>query len=338
MSTFKNIQGKNIRSYANNAPNATAGEMWYNRSEQKLKGVVASGAWSSTAPQIYANFGGGRAGTQTAGLGCGGYPSSPNPPSGPSSSTTEYDGSSWSLHPASLNTARGALNGCGTQTAAAVFGGQGPYPGPGNATEEFNGSAWTSSGDLNAGRRNYFGAGTQTSALCCGGYDGAAMNESEEYNGSTWTAGNTLGTAVYYNIGTGTQTAGLSIGGYATPVYPNSQNETELYDGTSWTAGATMGTRRAYAGAFGAQTDAIVAGGSGPPSSVTANVEQYNGTSWSTTASMATARSQIGKMQGNSASGLINNGANASDTYIVTTEEFTGETTAVNSAKTIDFD
>ena len=53
---------------------------------------------------------------------------------------------------------------------------------------------------------------------------------------------------------------------------------------------------------------------------------------------MATARSQIGKMQGNSASGLINNGANASDTYIVTTEEFTGETTAVNSAKTIDFD
>ena len=46
MSTFKNIQGKNIRSYANNAPNATAGEMWYNRAELKLKGVVASGAWS----------------------------------------------------------------------------------------------------------------------------------------------------------------------------------------------------------------------------------------------------------------------------------------------------
>ena len=40
MSTFKNIQGKNIRSYANNAPNATAGEMWYNRTEKKLKGVV----------------------------------------------------------------------------------------------------------------------------------------------------------------------------------------------------------------------------------------------------------------------------------------------------------
>ena len=57
-----------------------------------------------------------------------------------------------------------------------------------------------------------------------------------------------------------------------------------------------------------------------------------------TTANMAVARSQIGKMQGNSASALVNNGANASDAYIVTTEEFTGETTADNTAKTIDFD
>ena len=53
---------------------------------------------------------------------------------------------------------------------------------------------------------------------------------------------------------------------------------------------------------------------------------------------MATARSQIGKTQGNSASALVNNGNNASDAYIVTTEEFTGETTAANAAKTIDFD
>ena len=45
---------------------------------------------------------------------------------------------------------------------------------------------------------------------------------------------------------------------------------------------------------------------------------------------MATARSQIGKVQGNSASGLVNNGANASDTYIVTTEEFTAESTSLN--------
>ena len=277
---------------------------------------MASGAWSSAAPQIYTNFGGGRAGTQTAALGAGGYAG--NAPSGPTSATTEYDGSSWSLHPASLTTGRGALNGCGTQTAAAVFGGQGPYPGPGNATEEFNGSSWTNGGDLNAGRRNYFGAGTQTAALCAGGFDaGAAMNESEEYNGSIWTAGNTLGTAVYYNVGTGTQTAALSIGGYTPPVYPNSQNETEEYDGTSWTAGGTMGTRRAYAGAFGSQTDAIVAGGSGPPSSVTANVEQYNGTSWTEINNISVAKNLTGQAAGgtsNSNAGVVWNGYGPADT------------------------
>ena len=49
MSTFKNIQGKNIRSYENNAPNATAGEMWYNRTDLKLKGVVSTSAWSSAS-------------------------------------------------------------------------------------------------------------------------------------------------------------------------------------------------------------------------------------------------------------------------------------------------
>ena len=316
MTTFKEIQGRNIRSYTTNPDNPLEGQMWYNSTSQVLKGVVASGAWSSAAPQIYTNFGGGRAGTQTAALGAGGYAG--NAPSGPTSSTTEYDGSSWSLHPASLTTGRGALNGCGTQTAAAVFGGQGPYPGPGNATEEFNGSSWTNGGDLNAGRRNYFGAGTQTAALCAGGFDaGAAMNESEEYNGSIWAAGNTLGTAVYYNVGTGTQTAALSIGGYTPPVYPNSQNETEEYDGTSWTAGGTMGTRRAYAGAFGSQTDAIVAGGSGPPSSVTANVEQYNGTSWTEINNISVAKNLTGQAAGgtsNSNAGVVWNGYGPADT------------------------
>ena len=316
MSTYREIVGKKIKKVSSDPSSGTEGEMWYNSTTGTLRGPAVTKAWSSASPQIYANFGGGRAGTQTAALGCGGYASSPNPPSGPSSSTSEYDGSSWTLHPASLNTARGALNGCGTQTAAAVFGGQGPYPGPGNATEEFDGSSWTSTGDLNAGRRNYFGAGTQTAALCAGGYDGDAMNESEEYNGSSWTAGNTLSTSVYYNVGTGTQTAALSIGGYTPPVYPNSQNETEEYNGTSWTAGGTMGTRRAYAGIFCAQTDALVAGGSGPPTSVTANAEEYDGTSWAEQTNLSVAKNLTGQAAGgtaNSTAGVVWNGFGPAD-------------------------
>ena len=54
MSTFKEIQGRNIRSYTTNPDNPLEGQMWYNQTELKLKGVTASGAWSSTSPMSIA--------------------------------------------------------------------------------------------------------------------------------------------------------------------------------------------------------------------------------------------------------------------------------------------
>jgi hypothetical protein len=55
------------------------------------------------------------------------------------SATEEYDGTTWT-NPNPLNTARQALGGCGTQTAALAFGGTPPVTG---ATEEYDGSTWT---------------------------------------------------------------------------------------------------------------------------------------------------------------------------------------------------
>jgi hypothetical protein len=40
---------------------------------------------------------------------------------GPTAATEEYDGSTWTTSPGSLNTARQSLAGCGTQTAALSF-------------------------------------------------------------------------------------------------------------------------------------------------------------------------------------------------------------------------
>jgi hypothetical protein len=37
--------------------------------------------------------------------------------------TEEYDGTTWSTSPGSMNTARAAMAGCGIQTAALSFGG-----------------------------------------------------------------------------------------------------------------------------------------------------------------------------------------------------------------------
>jgi hypothetical protein len=45
------------------------------------------------------------------------------PPGAITGATEEYNGSSWTSNPTSLNTARATLAGCGTQTAGLAFGG-----------------------------------------------------------------------------------------------------------------------------------------------------------------------------------------------------------------------
>ena len=95
MSTFKEIQGQNIRSLSSDPANAGGGDMWYNSTSQTLKGVVASGAWSAGGNLIAPRSNMGGAGNQTAGLSFGGR----NPPPGipGHTSTDEYNGSGWGV-------------------------------------------------------------------------------------------------------------------------------------------------------------------------------------------------------------------------------------------------
>jgi hypothetical protein len=94
-----------------------------------------------------------------------------------------------------MNTARSALTGGATQTAAVGFGGEAPG-GDSAATENYDGTSWSPSGNLATARRHLAGAGTQTAALAFGGYDGtAAIGATEEYDGSTWSPSNPLNTA-----------------------------------------------------------------------------------------------------------------------------------------------
>jgi hypothetical protein len=112
-----------------------------------------------------------------------------------------------------MNTARSALAGVGTQTAAVGFGGEIPG-GNSAATENYDGTSWSPSGNLATARRHFNGAGTQTAALAIGGFDGTAgTGATEEYNGSTWSPSNPLNTARYLMAGAGTQTAGLAFAG-----------------------------------------------------------------------------------------------------------------------------
>ena len=135
MATYKEIKGTQIEVLASDPSNPIEGQVWFNSTDNVLKGRISNpaGSWST------AN---------------------------------------------SINTARGALAGAGTTTAAIVLGGEVP---PYNAqTETWNGTSWTEDNDMSVARVSMGGAGTKTSALAAGGYDGTAApfnNETEEWTG-----------------------------------------------------------------------------------------------------------------------------------------------------------
>ena len=146
-----------------------------------------------------------------------------------------------------------------------------------------------------------------------------------------------------YTAGLGTaQTAGLIYGGNPGPS-PGAQREAFEYDGTNFSATNDMGTARYYgATGGGTQTAGIIAGGrtGAPAASTSSNVEAYDGTSFSTFPSLAVATRETshGGSTGTQTAGFVCGGRNASDNMINNTQEFTGETTALRAAKTVDFD
>jgi len=270
-----------------------------------------------------------------------------------------------------MNTARaragGMLGSDSTQNASMAFGGQAGTAVQ-NKNEEYDGTSWTESGDLGTARRWHYGAGSQTAALCAGGVTTATaspvVGNTEEYDGSSWSEVNNMGTGRYNGGSGGTQTAAFVTGGSPAPSYTDA---TEEYDGTNWTAGGDMLVSKGYYGGGGTLTAGIVmgmstgskssyhydgsswtAGGTmnrggsqstytglqtdgisfgGTPTTLT---EGYDGTAWSTRPSMGTARYALAGSSGTSTSALGCGGEVTPQTNA--TEEFTGETTAVNAS------
>ena len=280
MSTFKNIRGQLIKSVASDPANATGGDMWYNSTSQTLKGVVASDAWSSTAPLTTQRNKPGGLGIQTASLIFGG--------SSPSTSSDEYDGSAFKTAPV-LNTGREGMASGGTISAGWKAGGN--PPSTTNATEEYDGSSWTTvSGTLNTGRYIMGSCGVQTAGLACGGYNGTNVNASEEYNGTSWAEGNNLNTTRRTLATFGTQTAAISTGGQEPPNAAG--NASESYDGTSWTSINNNPISVSDLGAAGTQTAGLVFGGYTSPTPQIATTNKFDGTNFSSAPSMGNAASR----------------------------------------------
>ena len=214
-------------------------------------------AWAAGGSLSNARHAMASAGTQTAGLGAGGYDGPPAPVY--SNSTEEYDGSTWTAG-GNLGTARYRLSGCGIQTAGLAFGGNdGSPPGQSNATEEYDGSTWTAGGNMGTARKLTGSAGIQTAALAFGGFS-PRTNITEEYDGSSWTAGGNVPTSLSGMGGVGTQNDALGFGG-TTPTA--SQTSAFNYDGSTWTTNpASLTTARNQAASAGTITSALAMAGS----------------------------------------------------------------------------
>jgi hypothetical protein len=292
--------------------------------------TITGAAWASGGNTSHRTVGRLNFGTQTAAFAGGGV-YVPNPGYTDESKTEEYNGSSWTAG-TDMPADKGRGTGHGTLTAGLVCGGTAGNTNT-NTSFEYDGTNWTAGGNMNVARRYMGGFGIQTAAVICGGFPSPTNNgtETEEYNGSAWTAVTATPTkSQTFQASGGTLTAGIYFGGEDGSGAKTS--ESFEYDGTNWTAGGDLNEATARNSGGGTlQTATMAVGGlttsAGPGSAVT---QLYDGTSWRTSASMAVARSQIGAFTGTTSSGLINNGINASDAAIVTTEEFTGETTALN--------
>ena len=306
------IEGTTTASIASggSTPTATAETNEWNVSTT----VITAGAWASGGNYPSSVQGMGAAGTQTASVTAGG--------AGPTNLACEYDGSAWSTitnYPVSIRDVTGA----GVQTAGLMISGY--SPGNTEKTNSWNGSSWTGEGDLNNSTNRQLGgsAGIETAALFWGGDGGTPITAFESYNGSAWTA---LTAAPFggNSSGCGTSTAALATPGPAVNTYE--------YGGSSWTAGGSTINRHEYGNTTGTQTASLIYSGGAPgsPAAYANNAEGYDGTAWSTRPSLAQSKQIIGHGSAGTQTAALATAGYLSTGATNTTEEFTGETTALN--------
>ena len=319
MAAYKDLIGQKITVVTSNPPEPKTGQMWYNSTDGKLRGLGVTSAWRSSSPLIVARDAAGSAGTQSTATIFGG---NINP--GNTSATDEYNGSGFSSG-GTLGTARRQTSGCGLQTAALCVAG---YTTANAANvEEYNGTSWSEQNDIPSNYRNGSTFGTQTAALYVGGYSAPVPNATtiQIYDGTNWTTSPaTLGTGGNSLSSTGTSTAGLVFGG------SNRLNVTEEWNGSAMSTGGNLTTSKYGRGSANqAPSENAMSAGGGIPAQTT--VENYNGTSWSTLPSLAVATNSI-KGAGTVASAIMMGGGPGAGPVFNTTTEFDQTTNTITAA------
>ena len=186
---------------------------------------------------------------------------------------------------ASLNTARGYMQGNGIQTAAQIAGGANPSGTPKANNELYDGTSWTEPTDGPAGKQNAASSGTQTASFLATGLQPWPNTSavSYEWGGSSWTEIAEVNTARYGAVGLGSTEAALIGGGYSGINDP----KVESFNGTSWTEVSDFNTGSPRErGGCGTLTAGLAAGGEPP---ATADTETWDGSSWTEVNNLNTA-------------------------------------------------
>ena len=315
MSEYKDIHGTNIETVASDPSNPVNGQIWYNSTDQKLKGNAQTtlGTWATSGNLNQARRRLSGAGPATAGLAISGTNDPPY-----FANVEQYNGSAWT-EIADVNEAKEETAAAGkSATSILLFGGnKNASPKTTGETESWNGSAWTEVADLNSIRSELAGAGaSNTSAIAFGGVQNpGALTES--WNGTSWSETADLNQRRDDLMGCGIITSALAFGGEIPPGTKSAH--TESWNGTSWTELADLNTARNNGGGTGdTNTACLMFGGLAAPAR-TANTELWNGTSWSEQNNLNTARSNQGEF--GSAASAVSCGGNGPTNA---TEEWTG--------------
>ena len=297
------------------APGVTSGTEEFNRSLN----VITAGAWSAGGTIPYSSPQKNGSGILTAAFAVGGE----TPPGAMVNTSVKYDGTSWTATN-NINSARGDVMAAGTLTAGLIMGGYQNVPDPNflfEETEEFNGTSWSEVNDMPTGAYSGSGTGTQTAAFVNNMYIGSPgerSNVTYEYDGTNWSNGGSTAQTTNSRSSVGTLTAGLTVGGRPAP--STFIDKTELYDGTSWTSGVDMISIFSAGGqsSKGTQSDCIIFGS--PRSPANTDAFKTDGTTWFTSPSMAS----------NQNNGTGTSTAALAFGYSDISQEFTGETSALN--------
>lgn len=244
-------------------------------------------------------------------------------------------GGNWS-NIANILTTRSMPAGCGTASAALLFGG---YNKPSKSykpmTELFNGSVWSNTSETNNCKDMSYGHGScgiynNALAFISGHPDKMYSASTELFNGSTWSIQS--GKISYVNkmnlSGCGIANSALASGGYdgGWTYY----RELEYYNGSTWSTLPTLlNTARLNNPSIGISNNALWFGGKTSNENCSITTESYNGTTSKRESNMNVARTTL------AGSGLASDGlafgGYASTSYLNTTELFNGLVWSIKS-------